>query len=330
MSTTVTQPNDPLSRIWKRLSRPFDTPETVDAVLGLSSAVVRQLVGALVATSDEAIELIQAMPHSIRSLATSMESHSTRCRGDLRGPILWSETIAARASSFGTEDLFVCAAPSRAYDIVQNRVLLAALRALHQAATDAQAVSERAYDDETLRWARRNGDSALRYMNHPTMKTVTAERPDRRSINRTRSGKKRATYEPALKLLDRLNEPIGTEELADWSDQRTFIQHSVLMGLVDRLESGGSRLPDFRAEAGVLYAGPMQYRHPRKRSAVTHPSGIVLGSLLIDVPDRLRETNRERAEHDLRLRSGERDVFVVMSRPDIDVAFDRAVALARS
>ena len=211
MSTAAdSQPQieEPLLRIWDRLSRPFNTPETVDAILGLSPAVVRQFVGALIATSDEAIELIQAMPSSIRSLATSMESHAVRCRGDLRGPILWSETMAARASSFGTEDLFVCAAPARAYDIVQNRVLLAALDAVATAAADAQAVSERAYDDETLHWARRNGDASLQYMNHPTLKSVTLERPDKRSMNKTRTGKKRASYEPAINLLDRISEPI--------------------------------------------------------------------------------------------------------------------------
>lgn len=329
MSNPLTSSDPPLERIWGRLSRPFNTPETVDAILGLSPAVVRQLVGALIATSDEAIELIQAMPQSIRSLATSMESHAVRCRGDLRGPVLWSETMAARASSFGTEDLYVCAAPSRAYDIVQNRVLLAALNAVHEASLDAKGVSERAYDDETLSWARHNGDAALRYMNHPALKSVTLERPDKRALNKTRTGKKRSSYEPALRVLERLGEPIGIDELTGLSDQRTFVQHSVLMEIVDRLESQGSQLPEFRAEAGVLYAGPIQYHHPRKRSAVAHLSGIVLGSLLIDVPDRLRETNRERAEHDLKLRSGDREVFVVMSQADIAEAFDRAVALAR-
>ena len=330
MSSPPISSDPPLQRIWERLSRPFNTPETVDAILGLSPAVVRQLVGAMIATSDEAIELMQAMPNSIRSLATSMESHAVRCRGDLRGPVLWSETIAARASSFGTEDLFVCAAPARAYDIVQNRVLLAALNAVHQASIDAQGVSDRAYDDETLHWARRNGDAAQRYMNHPTMKSVTLERPDKRALNKTRAGKKHATYRPALKVLDRIGEPISLDDLMGLSDQRTFVQHSVLMDLVDRLEARGSRLPEFRAETGVLFAGPIQYHHPRKRSARSQPSGIILGSLLIDVPDRLSETNRERAENDLQLRSGDREVFVVMSRADIGEAFDRAVTLARS
>ena len=50
-----------------------------------------------------------------------------RCIGELRGPVLWSETMSARASSFGDRDLFICATPSRAYDIDENRILVAAL-----------------------------------------------------------------------------------------------------------------------------------------------------------------------------------------------------------
>lgn len=328
--TAAPDTREPLVRIWERLNRPFDTPETVEAILGLSPNVVRQYMGTLTATSDEARTLIGGMPLTIRSLATSMETQALRCRGELRGPVLWSETMSARSASNGDEDLFVCAAPNRAYDITENRVLVAALTVVRTAALEAQTVGRHAYDDPTLREARAIGDRARSYIQHPSLRSVTVERPNGRAIKRTRAGKSGKTYAPALAMLERGAEPLDPSALLPFADQRTRAQHGVLMALVDKLEEGGSRLPDFRAENGILYAGPLQYHHPRKRATRTRLSGVVLGTLLIDVPDRLRETNRARAEEELKERANGRTTFAVMGRGDIERAFARAVSLARS
>lgn len=321
--------DDPLERIWARLARPFNTPETVEAILGLPPKIVNQYVGTLTATSPEAFELIDAMPRTIRSLATSMEAHAVRCRGELRGPVLWSETMSARASSNGDDDVYVCAAPLRAYDITENRVLVAALNGILDASLDARVISEDTYDDEMLRAARKMGDRAKVYLQHPSLRSVTRERPSGRAIKRTRSGKSRKSYEPALQMLERVDEPLDPSLLRGFVDQRTRAQHALLMALVDRLETGGSRLPEFRAENGGLYSGPLQYHHPRKRASTTRLSGILLGTLLIDVPDRLRELNRGRAVDELALRAQGRASFVVMEPQDVDRAFNLAVDLAR-
>lgn len=319
-----------LDRIWDRLGRPFNTPETVEAILGLPMKVVRQYVGTLIATSPEAVELLDNMPKTIRSLATSMESHAQRLRGELRGPVLWSETMSARASSNGAEDVFVCATPARAYDITENQVLVSALNGVWEASRDAQLISEDTYDDATLRQARSLGERAKTYLNHPSLRSVTVERPSGRALKRTRAGKSRKSYEPALIMLNRLDDPVQPDDVRSLIDQRTRAQHEVLIELVDRLEQGGSQLPEFRAENGVLYAGPIQYRHPRKRAHTVRLSGILLGTLLIDVPDRLREVNRQRAEDDLAARAQGRSSFLVMDRNDIDRAFAMAVDLARA
>jgi hypothetical protein len=126
-----------------------------------------------------------------------------------------------------------------------------------------------------------------------------------------------------------VEDPLDPADLLALADQRTRAQHEVLMGLVDKMEAGGARLPDFRAENGVLYAGPLQYRHPHKRASTAKLSGVVLGTLLIDVPDRIREVNRQRAEEELRARGQGRPTFVVMDRNDIERAFAAAVNLAQ-
>lgn len=206
---------------------------------------------------------------------------------------------------------------------------MSALDAVWQASLDAQLISEDTYDDDMLRLARRMGEKAKSYLQHPLLRSVTRERPSGRSIKRTRAGKNRKTYQPALDMLVRVEEPLDGEVLAAFCDQRTRAQHAMLMALVDLLEQRGGRLPEFRAEAGALYAGPLQYHHPRKRANRTRLSGILLGTLLIDVPDRIREVNRGRAEEELAARAHGRPSFVVMSSHDIPRAFAAAVELAQ-
>lgn len=329
MSDQAVDTREPLVRIWERLARPFSMPETIDGLLGLTTRVASQFVGTKVATSPEAEALLDGMSTTMRSLATSMQTHAQRCTGDIRGPILWSETMSARASSNGAEDVFVCATPSRAYDITQNQVLVYALHAVHEAAKQSAIVSDQDYDDETLRRARAQGERARHYLQHPSLRSVTIKPPDGRAVNRTRAGKSRKSYEPALAMLERIREPISVEELLPYVDRRTKAQHDILMSFVDKLEAGGNRLPPFRAEDGVLYAGPLQYRHPRTLGNVERLSGILIGNLLVDVPDRLRERSRSRAQFDLQARAQGRRCMVIMNRDDIDEAFELAASLAR-
>src|SRR4051794_27501034 len=99
-------PPEATSALWARLRRPFDVVAMVDAVLGLSPNVVRQLAGTMLATSTEAERLLSMMPHTLRSLAMSTTSSPEHCRGELRGPVLWSETMSARSSSAGLQDVY--------------------------------------------------------------------------------------------------------------------------------------------------------------------------------------------------------------------------------
>ncbi len=324
-------PADAFLEIWNRLSRPFDVPRTVSALVGLPVNEVAQMVGARLATSPEAEGLLDAMPTVVRSLATSLQTQTERCLGNLRGPVLWSETMSARASSFGDEGLFVCKTPSRAYDIDENRVLVASLLMITDAARGAEHNNERALDDPLLRAARRNGNEANRFAQHPSLARVTRERPNARAIKRTRSGKHRKSYQPALDMLERFANPLDAQDVWALCDERTRAQHQVLVGLMDRLEQHGStRLPAFRVERGALFTGPVQYYHGRRLGDRTHLSGIVIGQLLVDVPDRLHDPSRRRAEARLAARSGSRAAMVVMGEGDLDRAVERAIELATS
>ena len=322
---------DAFADLWSRFIRPFDVVHTVSCITGLSISVVTQLVGVAVAGSPEANRLLDELPHTIRSLATSMSTQHERCKGELRGPVLWSETMSARASSFGDPDLYVCMTPSRAYDIDENRVLVAALVAVRDAARFAiENTPTRHQEDATLRMVKRNGSDAGRFVEHPSLQAVSRERPKARALKRTRSGKKKRTYEPAIDMLRREANPLTPEDVRAWCDKRTLVQHHVLMGIIHRLEARGARLPPFRTERGALYSGPVQYYHARLLGERDALSGIVIGSLLIDVPDRLTDPSRSRAEIALKARAGGRPSMVIMDETDLDRAVAKALELVRA
>lgn len=323
---------DPFDDLWSRLARPFEMVPTVATVIGLPPKAVAQLVGTALSTSPEAEELLETFPKTIRSLATSVHTHAERCIGSLRGPVLWSETMSARSASFGDPDVFVCSTPSRAYDIDENHVLVYALGEVKEAARlAAEAAGETASDDARLRQVRRNGAQASRFLDHPTLRGVSHKRPRARAIKRTRSGKHRKWYAAALQMVERATTPLRSDEVRRWCDERTRAQHHVLMGVINRLEGSGSpRLPDFRAEQQALYAGPVQYRHPRYLGDRGTVSGIMIGQLLIDVPDRLHDPNRRRASDLLKARGAGRQTMVVLDERDIDRAVELAIDLAKS
>lgn len=328
------RPGDPdydaFTDLWWRLARPFDAASTIGAITGLPPKELDRLLGLAVATSAEADRLIEEFPHTIRSLATSMQTHAERCVGELRGPVLWSETISARAASFGNPDVYICSTPSRAYDVEENQVLVWALVRVHEAAEAAQAETAAVVDESLQRHAWRNGVAAGRFAEHPSLAHVARRLPGPRAFKKIRTGKKRKAYEPALAVLDRLAEPLAPAEVRALCDDRTEALHELLMRIVHALEvRTDNRLPEFRIEHGGLYSGPLQFHHPEAKATADRTAGIMVGPLLVDVPDPLDETSRERAQAGLEARAGRRHAMVVMDPEDAVVAVERAIELAR-
>ncbi len=321
---------EPTAELWRRLSRPFDMAPTVDALLGLSPDVVEQLAGVLVATCGEAETLIQGMPRTLRNLKTAIGADHERCYGELRGPVQWAETFAAQGSSLGNKDVYVCASPRRAYDIAENRVLVGALRAVADAGSNVDRVDEGSYEDDGLRRARHNARLARRYLDHRSLEGIRLDgSPSPRAVKRTRGGKNASSYRAALAMLDRVNEPLSLEELAPYCDRRTRVQHGLLVALIDDLEARGMRVPAPRAEAGSLFAGPLEFIHPRRRGDRSRVHGVLIGNVLVDVPERLKNRDREQATVELEGRAEGRTAVVVVDESDIVRAVDTAIMAAR-
>ena len=102
-----------------------------------------------------------------------------------------------------------------------------------------------------------------------------------------------------------------------------------MVDLIEELERRGLRIPAVRAESGSLFAGPIEYRHPRRRGDTTQVSGVIVGDLLVDVPQRHSETDRVSAQAELEARSGGRPAAIVMDRQEIPAIVDVAITAAR-
>jgi hypothetical protein len=318
----------PTHALWAKLHRPFDTPEVVDAMFGLPEDTIDQMIGSRVATGDAAERLLARMPVISRALATDVVKRPERCHGELRGPVLWGETMAARGASAAAPDVFVCAVPRRHYDTNENRVLVAALVAIRDAGRKADLLPPEAYDDDTLRLARSNGHKATRWLHSPHLVSVVRTRPTSRELRRVSSGSRKGTYTPALRLLQEAMEPLAIEDLLPYCDRQTKAHHRIFVGLTDRLEARGVLVPHVRARDGVLRAGPVEYRHQRVRGANDSAYGVTLHGVLVDVVPNGPMMRREVAEQLLAQRAGGRLAVVVANEADLDHAVEVALAQA--
>ncbi|MEM9202574.1 MAG: hypothetical protein AAGC53_12975 [Actinomycetota bacterium] len=317
------------SQLWDRLARPFDLTATAESLLGLAPDVVTELAGLSIATCTEADALLEAMPATLRNLKTSVHATLERCVGELRGPVQWSETLAAQGSSLGNRDVYICSSTRRAYDIEENQVLVAALKAVMRAGNRLRELDAHDAAAADLDRARHNARAARRFLDHRSLESVRLEgRPSTRAIKRTRSGKSARAYRPALAMLDRASEPLALADMAAFCDRRTRVQHGVLLTIIQELERRGLRVPALRAESGSFFAGPVEYLHPRRRRR-DGVHGIVIGGVLVDIDDGRRGGSADALASTLQARAHGRAVVPIVGPDDVVAAVDRAIVVAR-
>jgi hypothetical protein len=267
--------SDPTTELWARLARPFDPTGAVEALTGLHPTAARQLVGARLATSREADQLLDRMHVIVRSLAVATKSSPIRTKGEVRGPVLWSETAAARASSPGASDVFICASPMKAYDTDENQVLVHALTAIRDAAHAADPTGHSHGHDELVRRARHNGKRATRALEHRTLASIRPQRPTPRALQKARTGLRARNYRPAVAVIERSVDPLDANDVVERCDEQTQRQHALVLALADRLGE-----QTVRVEAGTLRAGALRFV-PAHRAETGMAHGIVLGDLVL-------------------------------------------------
>jgi hypothetical protein len=268
-------PGTGTAAVLARLTKPYEPARLAAALLGLPQRASRQLVGAVLATSDEAEDLLEAMPRIVRSMAIATTDRPERCFGELRGPVLWSETMSARAASAGDPGLFVCSTTAKAYDTDENRVLKAALATIERAGRDATHGGD-VHGDVVLRRARANEHRARHVLEHQTLSAVPITRVSGRSMRRTRAGSRRNTYQPAVAMLQRAHEPLRADHVLAHATEAIVTDHDLLATALAALDSRTDKRVPLRTSHETLVAGPISY---------DHLGGVTIGGVLITAPD---------------------------------------------
>jgi hypothetical protein len=250
--------------LWRRLASPVDPIAAADVLVGLRPANARQLLAVALAASPEADNLCEALPHVLRSLSISTTQRIVRCDGEIRGPVLWSATMAARSASPGAGGVFICASAIRAFDTDENRVLVAALGRIVRAAraADSPVVGSHKPPSYDLRRAKLNGDRARRALDNRSLKSVARGPVDGRTVFRARTGAKAAVYRTAIELLQRSWAEVGAEDLAPFVDERTYVEHHLAADVLDLLELRGEPIGPLKLVDGMVVGGRFAYGHP--------------------------------------------------------------------
>lgn len=302
-----------LDRIWQRIRRPFDPHGAIEALAGVPQRTARQVIGAAIAASDEATRLLAAMPQLVRNLSISTVSVPERCIGEIRGPILWSETLAARASSAGDPGVFVCSTVSRGHDTPENRLLVAALEAIVRGGTDVDRFHAEDGNEEPtmLADARRHGDLAQRFLDHRTLIDVRSSRGSRRTRRRVTHDPRRRSYRPVAAMLDRAAEPLDVATIRLFCDETTTARHDLFVAALGVLESRGVRIPPLLVVDREIVGGPVRFHHPALATrGDSSRFGLFVGRTRLDVPAGL---------------STDDDVVTIRGRGDLTAAIDEAI-----
>lgn len=261
MGTLTVDPGTGTGAVLARLHRPYEPSRVVAALLGLPQRAARRLVGQVVAGSEEAERLLASMPRILRSLAIATSDRPQRCRGEIRGPVLWSETMSARSATAGDPGLYVCATTTKAYDTDENRILKAALTSIERAGRDAGRHGVDPILDDALRQARHNEVRARHLLEHHTLSAVPLSRISGRALKRTRSGSRRATYQPAIAMLARAHDPLRASDLEGFASPATRREHDLFAGALAALDVRMQDVVPLVVTLGGLSAGPLRFDH---------------------------------------------------------------------
>ncbi len=316
----------PSEAVWKLIDPPFRPIDAACAIFGLTPAAARHVVGRELLNSDETQRLLDETPDMIRYLRNQLSFRNIRSVGAVLGPIQWQATITARAAAGFPEDLFICAAPYRDFDLPENQVLAYALKRLVDAGRHVNLLDRESFDDERVTEARARARQARSYFEHRSLVGVKPKN-DPGTLRKLERSTDLSTYRSVLDFLPRATRPLSQRAINHLSDRRTALQHKVLLAVLATLMREGVNVRPLQPVNGVLVGGPVEYRHPGSRG-LPGAHGIRVGEILIDVPDVHGDpTGSIRRLGD---RSGRLTPFVVESVEHVNSLSNRILESARA
>ena len=250
------------SQLWRSRARTSPAIPFASALIGLDVATLSDAVSISLAASDEARALLDGMGVRVRTLPSSIDAVPERCVNSVRGPILWGETLTARANALGNDDVFVCVTAGRSFDTVENRVLVAALEAISRAERSLRTpVGERVAPRDAARVAAVAAE-AREWRRHPRLAGVKGTRLDGRDLARLRGGHRIARMKAVIAIRDRVAEPFVAEDIMGLADLSTLVYHEFVTSVFGRLAARGMVAGSTTYSDGSLRLGAATFRHP--------------------------------------------------------------------
>lgn len=271
--------------LWERRARGSNAIACAAALIGSDVATLTDAVSLTLAASPEASALLDGMEVRVRTLPTGVETRPERCVNSVRGPILWSETITARANALGNDDVFVCSMTSRSFDTVENRVLVAALEAIARAERALRSPTGAKVPAAEAARILAVAQEAARWRAHPRLVDVQGRRLSGRDTARLRGGHRLARLADVLAIRQHVAEPFVAEDLVGLADRWTRPYHAFILYVMEVL-GASVRLPStISVSDGGLWCGSVSWRHPGAQGGT--PAGLCYRGIPLLPPSEL-------------------------------------------
>ena len=267
------------ARLWDRRDRRVPAVAAAAALTGLQPALLRGAAKVSFAVSVECESILNDMDDRVRQLPMQLSKVLERCVHEVRGPVMWSETITARANAFGDEDVFVCSTVQKDYADPQNGLLVWLLSEASHAQRVVRGPLGGYMAAGELRRVEEIAVDARKWRNSPRLAAVAAARPTTRQIQRMRTGRHGESVEPLLTGRRRLLQPFVAQDIEDLTDERTAVLHTGVLEVFEAVAKATDVEMVVSFGSGALWLGPVSFRHPR--SAGTAPVGLTVGGTAV-------------------------------------------------
>ncbi len=245
--------------LWAKRDRRVPAVAAAHAFTGLPAAMLEQASRISFAASAEFEALLTAMGAMVRELPSVLVGDSQRCVHEVRGPVIWSETIAARGNSFGDDDVFVCSTVRRSYDCVENQLLCWLLQRAGLAIKASRSAMGVHLDPGERRRIEESAAEARRWRAVPRLRGVTPRRPTHRETARLRSPlRDNANTTLLVDALGRAQQPFSGSDVRALCDAATLRGHARFLSEV-RMRAGDDYL--VRCPNGAITAGGIAWSH---------------------------------------------------------------------
>lgn len=261
--------------LWAHRDRRIPAVAALVALTGRSPALVADAARIDFALSIELEVLLGTMSERMRGLPSVLVGEPERMAHSVRGPVMWSETMTARANSFGSDDVYVCRTVRRDFDCAANRLLVwlleraASCGRLLRSPRRGAAVTA-LIDAGTIRRAEEVGAAARDWRRSARLAAVPGSLPDRLELKRIRQSRRPGgEVEVLLAARRRALQPFEPEDAAALTDRVTAKEHEQV--LESFLRRGGEDFV-FSCSERTLAVGDVRWRHRNHAGGVVQPA----------------------------------------------------------